>query len=34
LTHRDEKSPGGNGTGGDGKVAERDEEPVEESEKV
>jgi ATP-dependent Clp protease, protease subunit len=34
LTHRDEKGPGGNGTGGDGKVAERDEAPVEESEKV
>jgi ATP-dependent Clp protease protease subunit len=34
LTHREEKGPGGNGTGGDGKVTETDAEPVEESEAV
>ena len=34
LTHREEKGPGGNGTGGDGKVTGTDAEPVEESEAV
>jgi ATP-dependent Clp protease protease subunit len=34
LTHREEKGPSGNGTGGDGKVTETDAVPVEESEAV
>jgi ATP-dependent Clp protease protease subunit len=34
LTHQEQKGPSGNGTQGDGRAAERDEEALEESEKA